>query len=307
MVNTPVLYITFARPEYASQSFAAIKKAQPKKLYFYSNKARNDRLDEVKRNEEVRSYVKQIDWDCEVVTWFRDEYVDIYTSLWGAMDWLFDNEEQGIVLEEDCVASLPFFDYCDNMLRLYKDDKRVSIISGNNRTPQYNPKNVNHFITCHVDIYGWASWQDRWKVLDREMKDWPKYKHHMHQYYGNWLTAIWTRFWWQRMYKRLDFFFPWDSIFSYNRVKNRSYGLIPVGNLVADIGTVGVHHGILFKDDGKLQYDVVDVGDIYSSPTKQRLILDRKYENKHSYAIIARDIKYMWYKLISYIKIKKNN
>ena len=26
MVETPVLYITFARPEYASQSFAAIKK-----------------------------------------------------------------------------------------------------------------------------------------------------------------------------------------------------------------------------------------------------------------------------------------
>lgn len=108
MVETPVLYITFARPEYASQSFAAIKAAKPKKLYFYSNKARDDKPDEVKRNLEIRSYISQINWECEVITWFREEYVDVYTSLWGAIDWLFDNEERGIVIEEDCKASRAF-------------------------------------------------------------------------------------------------------------------------------------------------------------------------------------------------------
>ena len=118
MVDTPVLYITFARPEYASQSFAAIKKAQPKKLYFYSNKARTDRPDEVARNEEVRSYVKQIDWDCEVKTWFREDYVDVYTSLWGAIDWLFDNEEKGIIIEEDVVASLTFYSFVDQIIEI---------------------------------------------------------------------------------------------------------------------------------------------------------------------------------------------
>jgi hypothetical protein len=86
-----------------------IKKAKPKKLYFYSNKARVDRPDEVRNNEEIRSWVKEIDWDCELHTFFREEYVDVYTSVQGAMDWVFENEEQAIVLEDDCVPSVAFF------------------------------------------------------------------------------------------------------------------------------------------------------------------------------------------------------
>jgi hypothetical protein len=83
MVETPVLYITFARPEYASKSFEAIKKSKPKKLYFYSNKARDDKPDEVKRNLLVRSYIDQIDWDCDVKTWFREAMLVCITSIWG--------------------------------------------------------------------------------------------------------------------------------------------------------------------------------------------------------------------------------
>lgn len=39
-MDTAVLFETFARPQYARQVFDQIKKAKPKKLYFYSNKAR---------------------------------------------------------------------------------------------------------------------------------------------------------------------------------------------------------------------------------------------------------------------------
>lgn len=53
-MDTAVLFETFARPQYARQVFDQIKKAKPKKLYFYSNKARVDRPDEVRNNEEIR-------------------------------------------------------------------------------------------------------------------------------------------------------------------------------------------------------------------------------------------------------------
>ena len=87
-MDTAVLFETFARPQYARQVFDQIKKAKPKKLYFYSNKARVDRPDEVRNNEEIRSWVKEIDWDCELHTFFREEYVDVYTSVQGAMSWV---------------------------------------------------------------------------------------------------------------------------------------------------------------------------------------------------------------------------
>ena len=52
--------------------------------------------------------MKEVDWDCELHTFFREEYVDVYTSVRGAMDWVFENEEQAIVLEDDCVPSVAF-------------------------------------------------------------------------------------------------------------------------------------------------------------------------------------------------------
>ena len=191
MVETPVLYITFARPEYARQSFAAIKKAQPKKLYFYSNKARADKLDEVARNEEVRSYIKEIDWDCELKTWFREDYVDVYTSLWGAIDWIFDNEEKAIIIEEDVVASLAFFDYVDKIIDQFSYNSNLWMISGNNCTPEYNPKGVSYWGSKFIHIFGWASWASRWKKLDRKMDCWEDLKKSVEykRYWNNWLMA----------------------------------------------------------------------------------------------------------------------
>lgn len=87
------LFIAFARPEYARKSFNAIKAAKPKKFYFYSNKGREGHGDELERNEQVRSMLKEVDWDCELHTWFRDECVDVYTSLWGAINWLFEKAQ----------------------------------------------------------------------------------------------------------------------------------------------------------------------------------------------------------------------
>lgn len=164
--NIPVLYIAFARPEYARQSFDAIKAAKPKTLYFYSNKGREGHGDEIERNNKVRAMLGEIDWDCDVHTWFRDECVDVYTSLYGAINWLFENEEMGIVLEEDCVASPAFFDYAEKMLVKYKEDKRIWLVSGDNYAEKWNPHGYSYHFSKNLFIHGWGSWRDRWKKVD---------------------------------------------------------------------------------------------------------------------------------------------
>lgn len=295
MVEVPVLYITFCRPEYARLSFDAIKKAQPRKLYFYSNKAREDRPDEVRRNEEVRAFVKEIDWDCEVKTWFRDEYVDIYTSLWGAMDWLFDNEEKGIVLEEDCVASDSFFTYCEKMLEFYEDDPRVAIISGNNRTPEYNPNDIDFFLTTHVDIYGWASWRSRWKNNDWKMTQWPLPFKQIRNYFGGFLPAFRRYVGWKDLHKSIETYKPWDRISAYNRAKDKTYGLIPIVNLVDDIGKYGVHHHGAKGVSGEEVIELhLPVGNLYENAVKHDLILDDNYERRNYAYRLKKEIVYVF-------------
>jgi len=301
MVETPVLYITFARPEYASQSFAAIKKAQPKKLYFYSNKARSDRPDEIARNEEVRSYIKQIDWDCEVKTWFRDEYVDVYTSLWGAIDWLFGNEKKGIIIEEDVVASLAFYSFVDQIIDKYEDDPKVWMISGNNCTPQFNPENLSYWGTRFIHIFGWASWASRWEKIDRRMTGWPKLRQSREykKYWGNFIAARIQKMYYNKVFANYCQYNPWDFVFSYNMVKFNSYCIVPNTNLVADVGVSGVHHNRKVKS----VYQIMDNMPVtYQITNIPQNISPTSYDKGHFYFYILGGLLYR--KLTKYLFFK---
>lgn len=241
-MNTPVLFTTFARPEYARQTFEHIKRVKPKKLYFYSNKARADRPDEIERNNQVRSLVNEIDWDCEVKTWFRNEYVDVYVSTYGATQWLFDNEEQGIILEEDCIACPAFFEFCEHFLNVYRDDRRIAFISGNNYIADYNAKGHDHIVNRLFAFYGWATWKDRWNNFDfnispeecLENKYIESYFQNKDQikYWKNYLTVI------KDFQNRTH---CWDHAVGMNCMKNGMFGVSPVVNLVQNIGLHGVH------------------------------------------------------------------
>ena len=242
MVETPVLFITFARPDYARQTWEGIKAAKPKTLYYYSNKGREEKEGEVERNEEIRAYIKEIDWDCNLHTWFRDECVNVYDSLRGAIDWLFRNEEQGIVLEEDCVPTLGFFSYADQLIAKFKDDRRVWFISGDNFI-NYNPGGYDYIFSHHSQIYGWASWKNRWDSIDWNLTNLDlflddKYVCYLFPFAKLAKDRI------SIMKGLKDWLIKtqcWDGIFYANMLMNNSMSICPKENLISNIGVSGEH------------------------------------------------------------------
>ena len=181
-------------------------------------------------------------------TYFREDYVDLFTSLWGALDWVFNNEENAIILEEDCVASLAFFDYSQKLLAMYKNEPKVWMISGNNFTPKGNPEGLSYFYTRYAHIYGWATWSDRWKKMDREMVGWPvmKQSRKLKLYSVNGISSLYHRYIFNQTYKLT--MTNWDSVFVYNCMNNNAYGIIPNENLVSNIGVVGVNHSSKYNE-----------------------------------------------------------
>ena len=248
MVKTPVLFITFVRPDYARHTWEGIKAAKPQKLYFYSNKGRVEKEGEIEKNEEIRAYIKEIDWDCELHTWFRDECANVYESLKGAIDWLFEHEEQGIVLEEDCVPTLGFFSYADQLIEKFKYDRRVWYISGDNFI-NYNPGGYDFIFSHHSQIYGWASWRDRWKSIDWELTNLDRF---LNEGYVNYLFPYA-----EMAHDRIDVMKTakewllktqcWDGIFYANMLMNNCLSVFPRENLITNIGFLGEHN----KNGGK--------------------------------------------------------
>ena len=243
MVETPVLFITFVRPDYARQTWEGIKVVKPKTLYFYSNKGRVEKEGEVERNDEIRSYINEIDWDCDLHTFFREECVNVYDSLRGAIDWLFDNEERGIILEEDCVPTKTFFSFVDQMIEKFKEDKRVWCISGDNIIKQ-NPSGYDYIFSHLHAMYGWASWRDRWRMVDWEHL-YIKETIDEHIYYRLFKSKEQAKAKEKALSNMEDMLYRtkcWDYIFGLCMDQHHALTIQPKEHLVKNIGVTGQHH-----------------------------------------------------------------
>lgn len=171
MTTIPILFIIFNREIIAWRSFQAIKKARPSKIYIASDGPRN-KEEEKKVLATRKRIIEAIDWECEVKTLFQDINLGCGRGVYTAINWLFENEEQGIILEDDCIASETFFPYVEKMLELYKDDSRIGMVAG------YNPRQIRNYpysiiFSKFKGCWGWASWRRAWINMDFNM-DWRK-------------------------------------------------------------------------------------------------------------------------------------
>ena len=174
--DTAVLFLVFNRPDVTQRVFEAIREAKPTRLYIAADGARKDKNGEVEKVNKVREIVKSVGWVCEVKTLFRDENLGCKKAVSGAIDWFFQHEEQGIILEDDCLAHQDFFIFCENLLEKYKNDERVSVITGNNF--QYGRKRGedSYYFSKYFHCWGWAAWRRSWQMRDMNIDFWPQWK-----------------------------------------------------------------------------------------------------------------------------------
>ena len=165
----PILLIGFNRPDFMAAQIDAIRPAAPQKVYVAVDGPRDGRLDEAEKCRAVRDGVKLIDWHCEVKTLFREKNIGCKYGVSAAITWFFENEEMGIVLEDDCRPMVDFLRFASEMLERYKDDERVGAICGFNHFNLQSDKAASYHFSRHMDIWGWASWRRVWNEYDVEM------------------------------------------------------------------------------------------------------------------------------------------
>jgi hypothetical protein len=173
-IDIAVLLIFFARPEQFEQVFEVIREAKPSKLYLYQDGPRKERPEDMDGILKCRAIAFNIDWNCEIHTYFQRENVGCDPSEYIAQKWMFGTEEAGIVLEDDDVPSLSFFPFCKELLERYKDDERVNMICGMNNTGVCEHTPYDYLFTTSGSICGWASWKrvvDTWDGDYKILKD----------------------------------------------------------------------------------------------------------------------------------------
>lgn len=171
-VRSPVLFLVFNRPDTTERVFEAIRKARPPRLYVAADGPRASRPDESERCDAVRRIATAVDWPCEVHTLFRTENLGCKRGVSSGIAWFFQQEPEGIVLEDDCVPDPSFFSYCDELLERYRDDPRVMCVSGDNFVSSVWKPAESYYFSKFVHVWGWASWRRAWNLYDVEIRDW---------------------------------------------------------------------------------------------------------------------------------------
>jgi len=176
MFETPILLLIFNREDTTRQVFEAIRRQKPKYLFIAADGARKNKPGEIETCQRVRDIVTQIDWDCELKTLFRDENLGCQTAVITAITWFFEQVEQGIIFEDDCLPDPSFFPYCEELLNRYKDDTRIGHISGNCFLPEAVDKTYSYNFSSIAHIWGWATWRRVWQNFDIHFPFWNEAK-----------------------------------------------------------------------------------------------------------------------------------
>lgn len=168
-LNTAVLFLVFNRLDPVVEVFEVIRQMKPPRFYIAADGARENISGEVEKVKVVRDYIiSNIDWDCEVKTLFREKNLSCGPSVKNAIDWFFDHEEKGIILEDDTKPNKSFFRFCEELLNKYSDDNRIGLISGNNHI-KFEMKELSYTFSKFYWTWGWATWRRAWQNMDFEM------------------------------------------------------------------------------------------------------------------------------------------
>jgi hypothetical protein len=234
-LKTPVLFLVFNRLDTTRQVFHTIWEAKPPRLYLASDGARASKEDETGIVQAVRDFImSNIDWECEVKTLFRNENLGCRNAVSGAIDWFFENEEMGIILEDDCLPCSGFFGFCETLLEKYKNDTRIMCISGNNFSPGKFDNNYSYFLSEIPFIWGWATWRRAWKLNDHTLN---VYKEIQPLNISLSSNPKASKMWWKRIGKTVSGLVDtWDYLWTFTNLINNGLTIIPKNNLVTNIG-----------------------------------------------------------------------
>lgn len=232
MNDIPVLLLAFNRPKHCSMVFDRVRQLRPSKLYLACDGARSYKPGEADKVAAVRHYLtSNVDWPCELKTLFRDTNLGCKLAVSQGIDWFFEYETMGIILEDDCLPDVSFFRYCRQLLLRYEHDTRVWMISGFNPLREF-PSPASYFFTHFGFCWGWATWRRAWRNFDVNMTKWPKAKEVGITKSYPFFPSRNREF--QETYEsRID---TWDYQWYFSMASNSGLSIVAGKNLVQNIG-----------------------------------------------------------------------
>ena len=237
-LQTPIAFMVFNRPSPTEKVFESIRAARPLTLLVVADGPRKDRPQEAELCRLTRKIIKKVDWPCDVRTNYSETNLGCRERISSGLKWVFEEVEEAIILEDDCLPHPSFFPYCEELLKKYRNDTRVGMISGDNFLPRgYVRDSSSFYFTKYTHIWGWASWRRAFERYDLAMREWPQLKASgwLEDFFHNEPTQVahWRSIFDKVWSKEID---TWDYQLTYSFWAAGLTSICPAQNLVSNIG-----------------------------------------------------------------------
>ena len=235
-LRTPVALLLFRRPEETARVFERIREVRPSRLFLIADGPRSGNEEDARGCEQARAVVGRVDWPCEVVRDFADENLGLKRRISTGIDRVFEEVEEAIILEDDCLPHPSFFPYCAELLDRYRDDERIVHIAGSQLLPTAPSSGSYHF-SRYVHVWGWATWRSAWSHFDVELADWRAASDAERE---DGLRATFEeqpeRRFWRFVWDNVPEIDNWDAQWSYVALSRGLLAVNPNRNLISNVG-----------------------------------------------------------------------
>lgn len=254
--NTPILLIVWRRPDMVSRLITNLRTHKPSHIFVACDGARDGNLEEKDKVNKTRLTVaSEIDWACHLETLYQDTNLGCRRGVESAINWFFEHVEEGIILEDDCLPHNDFLPYCAELLKKYRDDSSIWMVSGDNSAHIDITSNFSYGFVQTPLIWGWATWRRAWSYYQQGINGWPIIRQFGLE------DCIYTcpveR---QYRIKKLDGYFfendtdTWDTLWHISVKMGRGLCAIPRQNLISNQG-VGEDATHTFRPNKRLLSD----------------------------------------------------
>lgn len=303
MKKVPILLIAWKRPSKVQRVIRSIKEYKPTDIYVFCDgfQKENDLVNQ-KILDTRKTIDLEINWECKINKKYLPTNNGCKVAVSTAINWFFLNVEEGIILEDDCLPDISFYYFCEKLLKKYKNKKRIFTISGNNFQDGIVRGNGSYYFSIYTHIWGWATWKDRWKLYDIDIKKYLEFEKNKNL--NKFFEIKKEQIYWKKIFhtlfhkKRPN---TWDYQLFFASLFNNKLNIIPNTSLVENIGFDSDSTHNFFEDatkQTKIDYEILKSVQKLKDPTKfsRDIIADNYTFKNHYYNFLIKRIK---------LKIKK--
>jgi hypothetical protein len=191
---------------------------------------------EAEQTTAVVTLLESQEWPGEFHLLKNDLNHGVARAVPAALDWVFAHRDEAVVLEDDCVPTVEFFDFVDLMIERYRNNPRVALISGTRiGEPLPTSSTVPYQFSTFPLIWGWATWRNRWAHYEHDIRGWRRQVPLASLVKQGGVLHAWD---WYRLFNSVATKDPWswDYQLTYMLWSHSQVTVVPSVDLVQNVG-----------------------------------------------------------------------